>query len=191
VRWDSLFDDLEGQLEQELSAEDEDLRTEEERLRLSRLTRRDRLAGVSCPEGAPIRVRLSSGDQLTMTVAMLGRDWLSGEPSGPGPRASLLIPLDAIAGVVLGPAAAERDPPGEERGLTARLGFAFVLRDLARRRVGVELRTRTGILTGTIDRVGRDHLDLALHDLAVPRRRGAVSAVELVVLSTVLVVRIP
>ena len=37
MRWESLFDDMESQLEQELGAEDEQLRAEEERLRLGRL----------------------------------------------------------------------------------------------------------------------------------------------------------
>ena len=46
VRWDNLFDDLEGQLENELNAEDLELRAEEERLRLGRLALRQRLTGV-------------------------------------------------------------------------------------------------------------------------------------------------
>ena len=43
MRWDNLFDDLESQLEQELTAEEVDLQAEEERLRLARLCIRDRL----------------------------------------------------------------------------------------------------------------------------------------------------
>jgi hypothetical protein len=46
MRWDNLFDDLESQLEQELSAEEIDLQAEEERLRLARLGIRDRLRSL-------------------------------------------------------------------------------------------------------------------------------------------------
>jgi len=51
MRWDSLFDDLESQLEQELGAEEGDLLAEEERLRLGRLTLRDRLVAMTGPGG--------------------------------------------------------------------------------------------------------------------------------------------
>ena len=54
--------------------------------------------------------------------------------------------------------------------------FGFVLRDLVRRRVGVAVHLTTGrALTGTIDRAGADHLDLALHDAGAPRRADALA----------------
>ena len=43
MRWDNLFSDLESQLEYGLHAEENDLHDEEERLRLGRLSLRDRL----------------------------------------------------------------------------------------------------------------------------------------------------
>jgi hypothetical protein len=58
--------------------------------------------------------------------------------------------------------------------LAARLGLAFVLRDLCRRRTPVRVSTIAEQLHGTIDRVGRDHLDLAEHDPDVARRDIAV-----------------
>src|SRR3954468_14212247 len=130
MRWDSLFDDLEGQLEQELTAESEDLRAEEERLRVSRLTLRDRIRAATAP-GVAITLRLLSGDRITVATRALGRDWLSGEAAGHG--AAVTVPLAAIASVILVPAAAAETtapPPDTESGLTARLGLAFVLRDL-------------------------------------------------------------
>lgn len=61
MRWDDLFDDLESQLEQELGAEDVDLLAEEERLRLGRLTLRDRLLAMTRPGEGPLPAPTNSG----------------------------------------------------------------------------------------------------------------------------------
>ena len=193
MRWDSLFDDLEGQLEQELSAEGDELRAEEERLRLGRLSLRDRLcAAVAAAPAEPVRLRLVTGDPLVVTVRTIGRDWLSGEAGDRRPE-GVVVPLASVAALVVPPrlVAATLDPPADaERALPARVGLPFVLRDLARRRVPVSLQLASGVLEGTIDRVGRDFLDLAVHDLDSPRRTAAVRAVDVVALAAVLAVRL-
>lgn len=188
MRWDSLFEDLEGQLEQELAAEGDELRAEEERLRVGRLTLRERIRGAA--EAGPVRLRLIAGEPVALRVTALGRDWLSGEPAD-GRRFGLLVPLSAVASVILTPAevAGTVAPGGNERGLTARLGFPFVLRDLARRRIPVRLELAAGSLAGTLDRVGRDTADLAVHAEDEPRR--AARAVEVVALTAVVTVRVP
>ena len=193
MRWDSLFDDLEGQLEQELTAEGDELRAEEERLRLGRLSLRDRIcAAVAAAPAEPIRLRLVTGEPLAVTVRTIGRDWVSGEIAD-GPRQGVLVPLPAVAAVLVAPrlVAATLEPPVDaDRGLPARLGLPFVLRDLARRRVPVTLQLGSGALEGTIDRVGRDFLDLAAHDLDRPRRSAAVRGIHVVALAAVLAVRL-
>jgi hypothetical protein len=178
VRWDDLFADLEGQLEQELGAEDLDVAAEEERLRLGRLTLRDRIAALA---GDRVVLELIEGTRVELRVEAIGRDWVSGAAIGP-PAASCLVPLDAIAGLlpdVTRIAASLEAPPERPDALSRRLGLSFVLRDLCRRRRPVDVTTASRALHGTIDRVGRDHLDLAEHDPGEPRRPGAVRTIRI------------
>lgn len=197
MRWDNLFDDLEGQLEQELGAEETDLRAEEERLRLGRLTVRDRLLAVNHgEEPAPVRVMLTDGSALDLRPRTFGRDWISGDVVDQSARqAQFILPLDAIAGLLLTRVqvntSLEDAPSGEsERGLSRRLGLAFVLRDLCRRRQFVELVMSDGVIGGTIDRVGRDHLDLAVHEAGTARRESMVSHYRIVPFARLILVRL-
>ncbi|GAA2080395.1 hypothetical protein GCM10009840_14790 [Pseudolysinimonas kribbensis] len=178
MRWDDLFADLESQLEQELGAEELDVAAEEERLRLGRLTLRDRIVAFS---GQQIVVELVEGTRVELRVEAIGRDWVSGAATG-ARAASCLVPLDAIAGLLAGatPVAGALEPtPERPDALSRRLGLSFVLRDLCRRRCPVDVTTASRALHGTIDRVGRDHVDLAEHDPGEPRRPGAVRAVRI------------
>jgi hypothetical protein len=189
MRWDHLFDDLESQLEQELGAEDLDLLAEEERLRLGRLTLRDRLREIMAASGVdrPLRLVLVDGSRIALSPGAIGRDWLAGELQGHTSRtASCVVPFVAIAGCLpdaVQVAASTTGDAGEGSvaagSLGARLGLAFVLRDLCRRRIPVRLSTLTEQLHGTIDRVGRDHLDLAEHDPDVARRDNAVHTLRI------------
>src|SRR5258708_1844617 len=113
MRWDNLFDDLESQLEQELGAEEGDLLAEEERLRLGRLTLRDRVVAMTPPgDGAAQQLKLAMRDGTLLTAPQ-----------------------------------------------------------------------------GTIDRVGRDRLDLAEHEAGVPRRAAAVGRIRIVPFTELLLVR--
>ncbi len=197
MRWDNLFDDLESQLEQELGAEEVDLLAEEERLRLGRLTVRDRILGITRPgEGAPeqLRLVLRGGELLTVAVGSVGRDWLAGELVG-ARRGSCVVPLAAVASLLPTAEQLARSLIGEAApeapvSLSARLGVTFVLRDLCRRRSAVELSTASeGMLHGTIDRVGRDHLDLAEHAPGEARRAAAVGRIRILPLEELLLAR--
>src|SRR4051812_33052861 len=197
MRWDNLFDDLESQLEQELGAEEGDLLAEEERLRLGRLTIRDRGTAMTRPgEGAveQLRLGLRDGSAVTVAVGSVGRDWLVGELIG-ARRGSCVVPLLAIAALQPTPEQLARsvaaEPPGEPLvSLSARLGLGFVLRDLCRRRAAVDISTASGERShGTIDRVGRDHLDLAEHEPGVPRRAASVGRIRILPFAELLIVR--
>lgn len=199
MRWDDLFDDLESQLEQGLNAEEVDLRAEEERLRLGRLSVRDRLLSIYESHGRGddyvIRLDLASGEAVPLHPLSFGKDWVSGDiRDGSAARRQCIIPLASVAGVVVTAnqvresLTARRD---ESAGsLSARLGLAFVLRDLCRRRVAVEAVTATLSVRGTIDRVGRDHFDVAVHEPGSARRESAVTEYRLVPFAQLAMVRL-
>ena len=194
MRWDNLFDDLESQLELELGAEELDLVAEEERLRLGRLGLRERLMAL-LRDAEPVHLTLRESAAIAVRLSAAGRDWVAGdlEDAG-GERTAAVVPLAAISSIV--PTAQQlarsiRPDPSPEAAtsLSARLGLTFVLRDLCRRRSAVDLVVGATRFHGTIDRVGRDQLDLAEHEPGVPRRDAAVSKFRIVPVSEVSLVR--
>jgi hypothetical protein len=192
MRFEKLFDDLEGQLDQELGAEAVDLEAEEERLRLGRLGLRERLRALGEAQTDAVRIVLRGGDSVSMTIASVGRDWAAGRLEA-GERREALLPLSGIASIVLPrrqlpPSIPGGDPEGD-RSLAAKLTLSFVLRDLCRRRRTVDLRCDGFQVTGTIDRVGRDHLDLAVHAMGEARRERAVAQWRIVPFEQLVLVR--
>ncbi|MBC7725727.1 MAG: hypothetical protein H7146_13440 [Burkholderiaceae bacterium] len=199
MRWDNLFDDLEGQLENEREAEEVDLRAEEERLRLGRLSVRDRILAVHDAHSrhAPyaIQLELADGHPVRVRPTTIGRDWFSADLLGDGPAAQCVVPFSAIAAVFftrsqLAQSLVPPVRPETAATLSARLGLGFVLRDLCRRRATVDLRLTRSQLFGTIDRVGRDHFDLAVHEAGSARRESAVSQYRVVSFDQVVFLRV-
>ncbi|WP_157001475.1 hypothetical protein [Agromyces laixinhei] len=194
MRWDLLFDDLESQIDQDQRDEERALAIEEERLRLGRLTLRDRLAAIAGSDagGGSVRIELHGGRTITLRPQVFGRDWVSGRTAeAASSAAQCVVPIAAIAALL--PARAQLEPslesvPEASARIAERLGLPFVLRDLCRRRTPVHLSTIDGDATGTLDRVARDHVDLALHDADRPRRENAVHGYRIVPLARVLVV---
>jgi hypothetical protein len=195
MRWESLFDDLEGQLEQELDAEELELRAEEERLRIARMTLRDRMVAAAGAGGDTLLLELTDGTVLQVRMTAYGRDWIAGDAVGElAPRGPVVVPVSGVAAVALGVGQIEQSIAAAAAGTTPpladRLGLAFVLRTVCRRRTAVELLLPGGRLHGTLDRVGRDHLDLAVHEPGTPRRRDAVRQVRIVPFGQLLLLRI-
>ena len=192
MRWDSLFDDLAGQLDDELAVDDDAVRIEAERLRRGRLTLRERLVAL-CGDAdtpGPLVVELVDGTTWRLRVRSIGKDWIQAESGTPGGR-EVVVPLDAIAAVAMTQTQIDwslDDVAVREPRLLDRLTVSFLLRDLCRRRAAVVVRTRTGSWTGTVDRVGRDHLDLAVHEPGSPRRSRSVEQIRVIVLSEGVVV---
>lgn len=184
MRWDRFFDDLEDQLASEWEAERAALDTEAERLRLSRVTLVERLTLLASRDAAPAIASfdLADGTTVRATVTGVGADWAALAPAEGRPGA-IVLPLAAILGIGMPHADLLRTarPAPTRSSLAERLTFGFALRELVRRRAGVALHLVSGrVATGTIDRAGADHLDLALHDPGEPRRAGGVSGHRIV-----------
>lgn len=189
MRWNRFFEDLEHELDSELEVQQASVDGEAERLRVSRLELRTRFLALS---GSDVMLELSGGSLLIGRVVAVGADWIGliREPGG-----AALVPLRSIHAIRIGReamlasvgAGAGRDSAKPARtSLSERQTFGYVLRDLARRRIAVVLQQNDErALAGTIDRVGADHLDLALHDRGAPRREAEVSGYRIVPLAAV------
>lgn len=165
MRWQALFADLELQLD---AAQARDLLGD-----VPDLTRAER-AGV----GLAARLRAHDGE---VVVTVHGGHALRGVPTevgaawlllADGPREHL-VPFGAIATVAgLGAAAA----PAQD-AVASRLRLGHALRAVARDRCVVRVLTTAGTLSGRVDAVGTDHMDLALVRADDDRPSGACCAV--------------
>lgn len=179
-RWSRLFGDLESQLEALADAEEWGEIAERTRIETGRLGLVDRLRPA---EGHVITVRCAGAGVLRGRLDRVGADWLLLIESG---GVEALIPLAQVVAVTgLGRWSAAAG--GE---LDRRLGLRSALRELVRDRAPVRiLLVDGGSVAGTVDRVGRDCLELAEHPAGEPRRAGAVQRVWTLPLHGVGVVR--
>jgi len=194
MRWERLFQDLEDQLDREADAELEDIARDEERLRIARLPLIERVREFQGqPGSAPVLSISVSQLVLDCTVIRCGRDWMLVQVHGPAALAgTALMPVAAMKSVrihALGVSQVTRPKSGEASvrpgALSSDIAFSFVLRDLCRRRRHVTLRCDFDEISGTIERVGKDHLDIAIHSAGLPRTADAVSHFEIVPLARI------
>ena len=182
MRWQALFDDLEAQLDE---AEASDLRAEvADRTRreaaLLHLVDRARAA-----VGSEVLLRLVAAGPVRGRLLDVGADWLLVEEP---PQREVLVPLRAVA--ALTGLSVRADAPGSAGRVARRLDLAWALRGLVRDRAPVAVLLAGGaVLSGTLDRVGADHVDLAEHPGGEPRRAGAVRQVSALPLAAVVAVR--
>lgn len=185
VRWDDLFDDLAGELQGGLDDEAARRAVEDERLRVGRLTVRERLVALAESGGSAVSLQMADGSIIAVRPKAFGSDWLSAELLAESGRARIcIVPTAGIASLVLTEeqlVASLLEPSGSTPGdLSGRLGLAFALRDLGRRRQQCEFVVTTGSIIGTIDRVARDHVDVAVHERGVARRAKDVVAYRII-----------
>ena len=195
MRWDGLFDDLEAQaaeLERAERAAEVETRT---RGAVGELTVVDRLRAAV---GTALRLRVTGGLAVTGTLRRVGPDWLLvDEDAG---REAVIATAHLVTVRGLGRLTAV---PGSQPRVESRLGLRSALRGLARDRAAVRLYladtangagavgTPSGatVLDVTIDRVGRDFVEVALHAPGEARRRTEVRAVDLVPITAVAALR--
>lgn len=188
MRWESLFADLEAQLERERAVDEDQLVIEGERHRLAGLTLVDRMKAFA--PHREMQLRLVDGRLVRLSERSFGQGWLIGEVRPPRTGfGTMLVPLHAVAGMVVDPdnladtTSVVSDPAPR---LSDRLRLPMVLRDLSRRRATVQITTAAERVTGTIDRVASDHLDVAVHEPDLPRRASVVRTVEVIPLTALI-----
>lgn len=191
MRWDRLFAELEDRFDQLADEQAAAERADRERVAIGAVTAVERLSGAL---GHQLRLGLAGGAVVAGRLRAVGPDWLL---LVEGQERDCILPWRSVT-VVHGLTAATGPPPA---GLDLRFDLRYALRGLARDRAAVQVGlagwagadTAAGgapaELTGTIDRVGADFLEMALHAAWESRRRSAVRSVALVPLAAVLLVR--
>jgi hypothetical protein len=180
VRWERLFDDLEAQLDAAAEAELAGEVAERTRHERAQLTLADRLVAWV---GEPVTLDLLGGASVAGRLDQAAQQWVV-VVDGPLPALVPMTAVVAVGGLGRPASAADRDT------VLRRLSLPTALRAVARDRSPVRVELVDGrVLTGTVDAVGADHLDLAEHPVDEPRRPTSVRGVRALALAAVAVVR--
>jgi len=175
MRWNEFFKDLEAQAAAEDSADLGAEVADRSRFEAGQIRLLDRVRSLA---GVQLTLGLSNGQTAAGSIVALGSDWLVVRQGG----RDLLIPERGLSWARAEPRP-DRDGSAPDP-LDHRLSIGYALRLLARDRATVVVGLISGdTLTGTIDRVGADHLDLTEHAADLPRRQSAVGAIRLVALA--------
>lgn len=180
VRWEELFTrldmELQAQERAELSAEVAD-RTRREHGEVHFV---DRLRALV---GSEVQLDVAGAGTVQGKVQGVGLDWVL---LSTGAAMEALVLSAAIVGL----RGATRAAQLGGGGLTDRMRLTMVLRSLARDRREVLLTRCDGTLvTGTIDRVGADYVEVAEHPAGEARRATSVRTVRLLPLRAVAMIK--
>jgi hypothetical protein len=181
MRWQQLFADLTAQFDEAEAAAELAESASRARAEMGAVTLAGRFAGSP---GAEVRLRCRGAGRIAGALVDVGPDWLLlVDERG----AESVVATRAVTSVTgLGRRTAHEEEGGGPR---VEFGLRLVLRATARDRSLVTLTTDDGVVvTGTIDRVGADFVELAEHAPGEPRRAAAVRAVHAVALTAVAVV---
>lgn len=187
MRWEALFADLDAQWEAAEAAELAVEVADRSRREMAYLRLVDRLRPAV---GSRLRFDVASpaGPErgtITGRLLALGVDWLLADD---GTGGEVLVPLRSVQ-VVRG-LRGEAAHPGHEGQVGARLDLRHVLRGVARDRSGCLVTLTDGrTVSGTIDRVGVDFVDLAEHAPDEFRRSRSVAGATLPLAAIVLLRR--
>jgi hypothetical protein len=188
MRWEDLFADLDARFEELADEQMVAELADRQRFAVGQLRMVQRFAGAI---GARVLVRTAAGQVVAGRMAQVGPDWLLlGQDAG----RELVVAtrwVTAVEGV-------RRISALPASPLERRIDLRLTLRGIARDRSPVTITVPGGSvgqgdtgtdLTGTIDRVGHDFLELAQHAPWEPRRSAGVRAVALVPLDAVILAR--
>jgi hypothetical protein len=182
MRWEQLFGDLEAQFDAFAEAEALSEVAERQRIEFGGVGLVARLVPAV---GARIRATTAAGT-VSGTLRRVGPDWLLIDESA---GRDVVLPLASVS-MVEGLAAAAGQPLG---AIAGKLTLTSALRGLVRDRSPVAVVIPGGDggaeLTGTLDRVGADFCELALHPAWEVRRANAVRQVVVIPLGAVMFVR--
>ncbi len=182
MRWQQLFDDLQSQFEAEETAAERLESASRARAEVGAVHLGARLGGAV---GSPLLLGVRGAGQIAGVLVDRGSDWLLLEDEQGREQLVALAAVRSVSG--LGRRTAAPALPGAVR---PRLDLRRALRGLARDRSSVQLVLDDGAtLTGTVDRVGADYVELAEHPADAPRRAESVQGVRAVVIGAVAVVR--
>jgi hypothetical protein len=173
MRWDELFADLEAQLDDaatsELAAEVAD-RTRREIATLSLVDR------ARAAVGQRVRLALLGPGAVSGVVLEVGAQWLLLRDEAGRDVLTPWTAVISVAGFGLGSVA-----PTEGGQVFRRVGLTAALRAIARDRAGVSIGLVDGsVVSGTLDRVGLDFVEISEHPVGEARRPGQVTAVRTV-----------
>ena len=179
-RWTGLFEDLEAQAAAQDDLEGAAEVEERTRAEIGALTLAARLRGSV---GAPVLVRLAGDLTVSGRIVRTGPDWTLVEEDTNREAVVAHGHITAIRGLT-------RHSVVAAGIVESRVRLRSVLRGLARDRSAVRIHLPVGAtVDATIDRVGADFLEAAVHPAGEPRRRVEVRGVEIVPLSAVVAVR--
>ena len=181
MRWQKLFADLEAQFAEATSAAELAESASRTRAEAGAVPLVDRLAGSL---GHPVRLRCRGAGQVAGVLVEVGPDWLL--LSAERGREVLVV----TAAVTLVSDLVRRTAAVPDGGRPrVRTDLRRALRGLVRDRSEVTLVLDDGgRLTGTLDRLGADHVEVAEHPAGEPRRAAAVRAVHAVPLGSIALV---
>jgi hypothetical protein len=182
MRWDALFADLEAQAEALERAERAAEVDERARIEVGALGLLERLRPAV---GAGVRLQCAGALTLSGVLTRVGPTWLLLDEAAGREVLVALAAVQGVSGLSRLSAAPDSMPIVESR-----LGLAHILRGVARDRSPVRIcRVDGSVLDATIDRVGTDFLEAAVHAAGEARRRSEVREVVLIPYAALAAVR--
>ena len=181
MRWQQLFADLTAQFDEAEAAAELAEAASRARAELGAVSLAGRLAGSS---GAPVRLRCRGAGCLAGVLVDVGPDWLLLVDERGAESVVAARSVTSVTG--LGRRTGSREDSDRPR---VQFDLRLVLRAAARNRSAVSVTTDDGVvLSGTIDRVGADFVELAEHLVGEPRRAASVRGIHAIALAAVAVV---